>query len=127
MNLVTTVFLIALGVSVLVQAGLSLRHIAHVRRHRASVPDAFAERIPLDAHQKAADYTITRTRFGLISLVWSAVLLLAWTLGGGFAWLDTFLNAQMVDWDPVRIGVSVLIAATVIGSVLGVPLLPAWG
>lgn len=125
MNLVTTVFLIALGLSVLIQAGLSLRHIAHVRKHRAQVPEAFAARIPLDAHQKAADYTVTRARFGLVSLVWSSVLLLVWTLGGGFAWLDATMRVQLSAWGPVGIGVSVLIAATVIGSLLDLPL-DAW-
>ncbi|MCP5231077.1 MAG: M48 family metallopeptidase [Zoogloeaceae bacterium] len=125
MNIVTTLFLIALGVSLLLQIGLSLRHIRHVRAHRAAVPEAFAERIPLDAHRKAADYTVTRTRFGLINLAWSTVLLLGWTLGGGFAWLDSVLSASLADWSPVAIGVAVLLAATVIGSLLDLPF-DAW-
>jgi STE24 endopeptidase len=43
---------------------LARRHIRHVLRHRGAVPAEFAAKIPLAAHQKAADYTVARTRFG---------------------------------------------------------------
>jgi STE24 endopeptidase len=39
--------------------------------------------IPLPAHQKAADYTVARTRFGRIAAAWAAITLLGLTLGGG--------------------------------------------
>ena len=34
----------------------------------------FAEKISLEAHQKAADYTITKTKFGLLSLFFSVIV-----------------------------------------------------
>ena len=46
-------------------------------RHR------FAERIALAAHQKAADYTITKARLGLLEMALGAAVLLGWTLLGG--------------------------------------------
>ena len=39
---------------------LASRQIRHVARHRNAVPAAFAQTITLAAHQKAADYTITK-------------------------------------------------------------------
>ena len=42
------------------QVGLLTRQVRHVARHRSAVPAAFAEKITLAAHQKAADYTLAK-------------------------------------------------------------------
>jgi STE24 endopeptidase len=73
---------------------LASRQIRHVARHRDAVPPAFAATVALPAHQKAADYTIAKTRFGLLELAFGAALLLGWTLLGG---LDA-LNQPLLDW-----------------------------
>jgi len=79
---------------VAVKYWLASRQIRHVARHRDSVPPAFAQIVALAAHQKAADYTITKTRFGLIELAFGAAVLLGWTLLGG---LDV-LNQALLGW-----------------------------
>lgn len=66
---------------------LSSRHIRHVLQHRAAVPAEFAAKIPLAAHQKAADYTVAKTRFGLVSLLFSSAVVIGFTLMGGLQWL----------------------------------------
>jgi len=58
------------------------------------VPEPFGRAITLAAHQKAADYTIAKTRFGMLETSWSAALLLGWTLLGG---LD-MLNRLLIGW-----------------------------
>ncbi|ROZ71265.1 M48 family metallopeptidase [Ramlibacter sp. WS9] len=73
---------------------LASRQIRHVARHRDAVPPAFAATVSLAAHQKAADYTITKTRFGLLELAFGAAVLLGWTLLGG---LD-LLNQVLIGW-----------------------------
>jgi STE24 endopeptidase len=70
---------------------LASRQVAHVMGHREQVPAEFAGRIPLDAHRKAADYTVAKTRFGLIHAVWSGLLLIGFTLLGGLQALSTAL------------------------------------
>ena len=73
---------------------LANRHIRHVLRHRNAVPAEFAEKIPLDAHQKAADYTVARTRLGMVATVLAGVVLIGWTLLGGLQLLSfTLLDA----------------------------------
>lgn len=42
----------------------------------------------MDAHTKAADYTITKLHFGYSELAYGTILLLVWTLGGGLELLD---------------------------------------
>jgi STE24 endopeptidase len=73
---------------------LASRQIRHVSRHREQVPAAFAATVALAAHQKAADYTIAKTRFGMLELAFGAAVLLGWTLLGG---LDT-LNQALLRW-----------------------------
>lgn len=73
---------------------LASRQIRHVARHRDAVPAAFSQTVSLAAHQKAADYTITKARFGLLELAFGAAVLLGWTLLGR---LDA-LNQALVAW-----------------------------
>lgn len=74
---------------------LASRQIRHVARHRGAVPAAFAQTITPEAHRKAADYTITKTRFGMLELALETAVLLAWTLLGGLDWLNATLLAAL--------------------------------
>ncbi|MBV6325309.1 M48 family metallopeptidase [Duganella violaceipulchra] len=73
--------------TLVVRFWLASRHIRHVLAHRSAVPAEFAEKIPLAAHQKAADYTVARTKFGLFTLLVNTVVLVGFTLLGGLQWL----------------------------------------
>ncbi|THC46833.1 M48 family metallopeptidase [Massilia sp. Mn16-1_5] len=70
---------------------LANRQIRHVLRHRGSVPLEFAHKIPLETHQKAADYTVAKTRFGIAALLWGGLTLVGFTLLGGLQALSTAL------------------------------------
>ncbi|MFJ3047848.1 M48 family metallopeptidase [Herbaspirillum chlorophenolicum] len=84
----SVLFVAFLAASLVVRFWLASRHIRHVLAHRAAVPAEFAEKIPLAAHQKAADYTVARTKFGLVTLAISTAVLIAFTLLGGLQWLS---------------------------------------
>ena len=66
---------------------LANRHIRHVGANRGAVPAEFAASIALAAHQKAADYTIAKTKLGLFGLLFSSAVLIGFTLMGGLQWL----------------------------------------
>ena len=87
----STLFLVALGVGLLCRLGLARRQAAHVAAHRGAVPAAFAATISLDAHQKAADYTITKARLSLLEMALGAAVLMGWTLLGGLDALNQAL------------------------------------
>ena len=84
-QLFTSLFVLALAVSLALQLWLARRQVQHVLAHRAAVPAHFADRVGLIAHQKAADYTAARTRVGVVDLLVDTAVLLALTLGGGLA------------------------------------------
>jgi len=80
-----------LAVSVIVQFWLASRQIRHILTHRNAVPPQFSEKIPLAAHQKAADYTIAKTKFGMLTLLVGTVVLIGFTLLGGLQSLSNSL------------------------------------
>ena len=90
----TLAFSAALCASLMVRFWLATRQIRHVAIHRHAVPQAFVADITLAAHQKAADYTVTKTRFALIELALGAAVLLGWTLLGGL----NALNQGLMAW-----------------------------
>jgi STE24 endopeptidase len=91
---VTFAFALTLTVGLLLKFWLSSRQIRHVAQHRAEVPAAFADTITLAAHEKAADYTITKARFGMLELALGTVVLIGWTLLGGLS----LLNEMLLGW-----------------------------
>jgi STE24 endopeptidase len=115
----TLLFLAMLMVSTLIRLYLSHRQIGHVSRHRSKVPESFAENITLQEHQKAADYTIAKVRFGRLPLFYEVFLLLIWTLGGGLEWLDKTILAY--DLSPILTGIAVILVFTFISSLLDLP------
>ncbi len=119
MHTFTLLFLVALAGSLMLRYWLAARQLAHVKKHRDTVPESFAGRVPLEDHHKAADYTMTNTRIGMIALAYDSLLLLGWTLGGGFEWLDNNWRAE--NFSPVVTGVGVMLSAMVLMSLLDLP------
>lgn len=115
----TLLFLAMLLISTLMRLYLSQRQINHVRKHRDQVPESFADKITLAEHQKAADYTTTKVKFGRLPLFYEVALLLIWTLGGGLDWLDK--NILAFDLGPIVTGIVVILAFTLISSLLDLP------
>lgn len=115
----TYAFLLMLALSLATRLWLNQRQLRHVQQHRASVPAAFAEHIPLAAHQKAADYTAERSRLGSFSALLDAALLIALTLGGGIAWLAAlfaFLPAGVAQ------GCAIILAVLGVSTLIDLPL-----
>ena len=119
MHSFTSLFIAMLVLSLVIRLWLSHRQISHIKAHRAAVPAAFAGKIELDDHQKAADYTVTKTRFSRIPLFYDAGLLLIWTLGGGLQWLDQ--TASAFGFNPIVTGIIVMLAFMLIASLLELP------
>ena len=112
------VFALALGLMIALRVWLALRQIRHVQAHRNTVPQQFADRVELAAHQKAADYSTVRTRFGLILLAVETLVLLTYTFGGGLQALHEFWTARL---DGLYYGVALIFSVTLISSLIDLP------
>ncbi len=117
----TVAFLALISLYTAARLYLTLRHSRHIAAHRGAVPAAFAGQITLEQHQKAADYTQAKIRFGLLALAIELVVLLAWTLGGGLAALSNVL-AQFVNIGSVWGGLVLFAAFGLIGTLIDLPL-----
>ncbi len=118
-TLFSSLFLAALILSTTIKLWLARRQLRHVLAHREKVPDAFSAQVELSAHQKAADYTRAKTKLGMLSTLFEAAVLLAFTLGGGLQWL--------ADWSlgtfdsPLVQGMAIIVSVLVITSLLEIP------
>ncbi|MGF6641897.1 M48 family metallopeptidase [Paraburkholderia sp. GAS82] len=115
----TVLFAVAVVAMVGTKLWLASRQIRFVAAHRGQVPGQFAGTIALTAHQRAADYTVERTRLTMIEIVVGAAVLIGLTLLGGVQVLDLAIS----DWlGRGYVGQIALIAAVI--AITGVIDLP---
>jgi STE24 endopeptidase len=118
----TLVFSATLVIGLLVRFYLATRQIRHVAQNRSAVPAAFAATISLASHQKAADYTITKARFGLLEMAFGAALLLGWTLLGGIDTLNQAIySTALASYGSLLPQLALLGAFAAISGVLDLP------
>ena len=98
---------------------LGSRHIRHILANRAVVPPEFAAKIPLAAHQKAADYTVAKTKYNLYVLVFSTAVLIGFTLLGGLQALS--LAVFHATGGGMTYQLTLLVTFGVISGVLDLP------
>jgi STE24 endopeptidase len=99
MNTFTIIFFLALILSYGVQFWLSARQKSYVSEHREQVPVAFKDKVTLAAHQKAADYTIEKSKLGDIDSGVGMLFLLLLTVGGGISLVFDFWST--FDFSPM--------------------------
>ena len=121
--LLTLAFCAALLLSLLTQYWLTTRQMRHVAQHRSAVPAAFASSVTLAAHQRAADYTLAKGRFGLWTAALGGAVLLGWTLLGGLDALNTLVRALvMPSLGGLAYQLALLAAVMLIGGLIELPL-----
>ena len=115
----TLLFLFCFTLTLAIRLWLKLRHIRHVAAHRHAVPPEFAERISLSSHEKAARYTIDRSRVAIAGIAIEALLLLAFTLGGGLAWLHETWSVQLSG---ISYGLAMIFSVMLLSALVDLPL-----
>ena len=116
----TAAFILAVAIALLLRLWLGLRQMHHVARHREAVPPMFADRISPEAHRTAADYTLAKTRLGLLDTVAGTLLLIALTLGGGLDTLARLLAGHFPP-DSLLFGLGLFAGLGIIGFVIDLP------
>ena len=118
----TLLFATALVLGLLVRFYLATRQIRHVARNRHAVPAAFTHTISLESHQKAADYAVTKARFGLLEMAFGSAMLLGWTLLGGIDALNQAINStSLASYGSLVPQLALLAAFGIISGVLDLP------
>ena len=113
-------FIFLLITTTIFQVWLTKRHIAHIDKNKIKVPNAFSETISLSDHRKAADYTISKSRIGIIDLFIQAIFLYLLTIGGGINMLTNLFSNLIIN--ELIIGTMVIISVMFISSLVDLPL-----
>jgi STE24 endopeptidase len=117
----TWLFVAALAAATGTRLWLTARQSRHVRAHRDAVPQSFAGAIPLAAHQKAADYTVAKTRLAVAEVCLSAALVLMLTFGGLLQWLSDAW-ASVAPPFGIAHGVALIVTVVMLLALLEMPL-----
>lgn len=119
MHLLTQLFVIMALFATATQLYLNWRQRRAVMGHRQQVPTAFAQKVSLDEHQKAADYTRAKLGLASITTLYALLLLFGWTIGGGLSWLDAL--CRTLELSPLWTGVAFILSLMMIGAILELP------
>lgn len=119
MHLFGQIFILLLVTTTLSGLYLSFRQYRSVQNNRAQVPADFANKVTLNDHQKAADYTSSKLKLGVVESIYGVILLLLWTFGGGLEWLDQQWYALQLP--AVWSGVGVILSFMITLSVISLP------
>ncbi|MSQ49169.1 MAG: M48 family peptidase [Betaproteobacteria bacterium] len=120
-NAFTWLVLGALTLATGTRLWLAVRQSRHVRAHRNAVPESFADKIPLTAHQKAADYTIVKSELAMVDICLSAALVLALTFGGLLQRLSDVCSA-LAPVGSIAHGVMLIFLVVLLLSLFELPL-----
>jgi STE24 endopeptidase len=115
----TVLFTVMVIAMVATKLWLASRQIRFVAARREAVPRQFAEKIPLTAHQRAADYTVVRTRMSMLEVVVGVAVLIALTLLGGVQALQRAIGAWLGEGYGGQI--ALVAAVAVITSAIDLP------
>lgn len=119
MHSVLIAALALLALKTIVSLALDWINLGHVRKNAGSVPESFRDFIDTETYAKSTAYTEARTRFGMLSEVFDALILALILLFGVLPWLyvglGTWLGAGV--WGQSFILIAILF-------ILGLPGLP---
>ena len=119
MHVFTLLFILMLALSLGIEMWLAARQRRHVQAKRDAPPSEFAEHISIEAHQKAADYTLAKLRLGHYERLYGAAILLLLTLGGGLDLLDQLWRT--LDLSPIPLGLGFILSLLLVTTLLDLP------
>ena len=119
MNTFTIIFLIALIISSSIQFWLAKRQANYVADHRSAVPEAFKTKVPLEAHQKAADYTLAKVKLGDIDGVVGIIVLLLMTVGGVINFIFEYWSSSVPS--PLLAGLTATATVFLLLTIIEIP------
>lgn len=112
-------FLLFLVSVTLFKLYLSMRNVSHIDKNLSQVPPEFQDVVGHDDHLKAGKYTIAKSKFGQISMLFSTLLTVFWLFFGGLAKLDSLVSN--LGYNQLMTGVILIIGFSVIQSIITLP------
>ncbi len=118
-DFVMTLFLSFLFIKEATEVYLEWRNKKHILKNRSEVPPKFSDKITLEDHQKAADYSVTKINVNSIYNMIGIIMLIVWTIGGGISYLDQYVTA--LGFGPVVTGIAFFLLFGLISMLISLP------
>jgi len=122
------IFALLLAIQFSIKLYLAQRQIRHVARHRDRVPAAFEDRVSLESHQRAADYTHAKVSVAMVELLVHSLWLVLLTIGGLLSSIQSVVAGLWLMWFPDDIPgpglayqIAWMMAVFSIGAVIDLP------
>ncbi|MEM9400251.1 MAG: M48 family metallopeptidase [Verrucomicrobiota bacterium] len=119
MTTLTYTFLGLLLAKYVVETYLSLRNWNYIQKNRHAVPEKFVNKVSLEEHHKAADYSMAKIKASFFFELFEVLVLVAWTVLGGFQVLHN-VSIGLVD-QPVLTGLLFFCFFALISMLLELP------
>lgn len=116
----SSLFIFFLILMICIKSWLASRQIQYVLVNKDQVPAEFAEKISLAAHQKAAHYTIVKTKFDMVTFYVNIIVLLGFTLLGGLQHLVSLLS-DFFNKDTILYQLSIIVSFMLISGIINIP------
>jgi STE24 endopeptidase len=113
------VFLLFFLLEMVWNAALTILNMRHVRRNQGAVPAPFVGTVDSATYARSVDYTLVRSRFGLLAGLVSAAALLAVVLTGFLGFLDS--EARGLPIHPYLQGIVFIAAVSLLFWLVGLP------
>ena len=113
------IFIFLLILTTAVEFYLGHRQKNFVSKNKKKVPSAFTKIIKLADHKKAADYTVSKINFNSIELIFGAIILYLFTLGGGINLINNLMGQYFEN--PLLNGAVIITSIFVALHLIGLP------
>lgn len=116
------IFCVIVALSLVLKLYLNYRQSSAIKKHIDQVPDTFKNTVSLAEHQKAGKYNLTKLKLGQFEEIFSAAVLLLFTLGGGIQLINDGLHGlNYLTQYPLTTGVAVILVFNLLNSILTLP------
>ena len=119
MEFFTSIFLLFLSAYILTMLWLNFRQKKSIQSSFNVVPPSFQKDISLKDHQKAGLYSLDKLKVDNFEILFSSLLLVLWTIGGGIDLINNFWASH--SHEGLSGGVFVILSIMIISSLLGLP------
>ena len=119
MEFFTSLFLLFLSIYILTMLWLNFRQKKSIQDSFNVVPQSFQKDISLKEHQKAGLYSLDKLKVDNFEILFSSLLLVLWTIGGGIDLINNFWASH--SYEGLSGGVFVILSIMIISSLLGLP------
>ena len=112
----TNIFISLVAVKFLLETYLKIRNLKSIELNKNSIPERFVSVVTEEEYRKSIDYNVDRIRFQIFTALFSAVVLIIFTLGGLFNLLSEVVVSTTSSevLGAVLLGLFLLVAEEVI-------------